>query len=89
MSVAQAHTRQEQELNKKRWDTLTVLIDKEFKGFEGWMSTESHPKIIELTKTLTGDLSNNGLRWDCETQLEVISTLKETGQKKLDYLKTC
>ena len=51
------------------------------------MSIESHPKIIELTKTLTGDLSNNGLRWDRETQLEVISTLKETGQKKLDYLK--
>ena len=51
------------------------------------MSTESHPKIIELTKTLIGDLSDNALRWDCETQLEVISTLKRTGQKKLDYLK--
>ena len=52
------------------------------------MSTESHPKVIELTKTLTGDLSNNGLRWECETQLEVISTLKEMGQRKLDYLKS-
>ena len=51
------------------------------------MSTDSHPKVIELTKLLTGDLSDNGLRWECETQLEVISTLKETGQRKIDYLK--
>ena len=51
------------------------------------MTTESHPKILDLTKLLTGDLSDNGLRWKCETQLEVISTLKETGQRKLDYLK--
>ena len=51
------------------------------------MSTDSHPMVIELTKLLTGDLSDNGLRWECETQLEVISTLKETGQHKIDYLK--
>ena len=51
------------------------------------MSTDSHPKVIELTKLLTGDLSDNGLRWECETQLEVISTLKETGQRKIVYLK--
>ena len=87
MSVQQAGTRQEQEINKKRWDNLTILINKEFQGFEGWMAKESHPKIIELTKTLTGDLSDNALRWECETQLEVITTLKETGQKKLEYLK--
>ena len=52
------------------------------------MSTDSHPKVIELTKLLTGDLSDNGIRWECETQLEVISTLRETGQRKLDYLKS-
>ena len=51
------------------------------------MTTESHPKIIELTKALTGDLSDNDLRWECETQLDVITTLKETGHKKLEYLK--
>ena len=51
------------------------------------MSTDSHPKVIELTKTLTGNLSDNDVRWECETQLEVISTLKETGQHKIDYLK--
>ena len=51
------------------------------------MSTDSHPMVIELTKLLTGDLSDNGIRWECETQLEVISTLKETGQRKIDYLK--
>ena len=87
MSVSQPHTRQERVLNKKRWDELSTLIDMEFKGFEGGMSTDSHPKVIELTKLLTGDLSDNGLRWECETQLEVISTLKETGQRKIDYLK--
>ena len=87
MSVTQPRTRQERVLNKKRWDELSTLIDKEFKGFEGWMSTDSHPKVIELTKLLTGDLSDNGLRWECETQLEVISTVKEMGQHKIDYLK--
>ena len=87
MSVTQPRTRQERVLNKKQWDELTLLIDKEFKGFQGWMSTDSHPMVIELTKLLTGDLSDNGIRWDCETQLEVISTLKETGQCKIDYLK--
>ena len=51
------------------------------------MSTDSHPMVIELTKLLTGDISDNGLRWECETQLELISTLKETGQHKIDYLK--
>ena len=51
------------------------------------MSTDSHLKVIELTKTLTGNLSDNDVRWECETQLEVISTLKETGQQKIDYLK--
>ena len=51
------------------------------------MSNDAHPKVIELTKLLTGDLSDNGLRWECENQLEVISTLKETGQCKIDYLK--
>ena len=50
------------------------------------MSTDSHPKVIELTKLLTGDLSEDKLRWECETQLEVIATLKETGQRKIDYL---
>ena len=51
------------------------------------MTTESHPKIIKLTKALTGDLSDNDLRWECETQLDIITTLKETGHKKLEYLK--
>ena len=87
MSVTQPRTREERARNKKRWDELLTLIDKEFKGLEGWMSSDAHPKVIELTKALTGDLRDNGLRWECETQLEVISTLKETGQRNLDYLK--
>lgn len=87
MSVTHPRTREERAQNKKIWDDLSTLIDKEFKGFEGWMKTESHPKILDLTKLLTGDLSNNSLRWDCETLLELISTLRETGQHKLKYIK--
>ena len=86
MSVTEPRTRQERALNKQRWDNLTTLIDKEFKGLKGWMSNDAHPKVIELTKLLTGDLSEDKLRWECETQLEVIATLKETGQRKIDYL---
>ena len=51
------------------------------------MTTEAQPRIIELTKALTGDLIDNDLRWECETQIEVILTLKETGHSKLEYLR--
>ena len=51
------------------------------------MTNEAQPRIVNLTKALTGDLSDNDLRLECETQLEVITTLKETGHKKLEYLK--
>ena len=51
------------------------------------MTTEAQPRIVELTKALTGDLSDNDLRWECETQIDVITTLRETGHKKLEYLK--
>ena len=51
------------------------------------MTNEAQPRIVNLTKALTGDLSSNNLRWECETQIEVIMTLRETGHKKLEYLR--
>ena len=51
---------------------MTTLIDKEFKGLEGWMTNKAHPKVIELTKLLAEDLSDNEARWECESQLGVI-----------------
>ena len=44
--------------------------------------------IDELTKNLNGDLSDTKLRWECEAQIDIMSSLKEAWQKKLDYIKT-
>ena len=63
-----------------------TLIDKEFKGLEGWMTKEAHPKVIELTKLLAEDLSDNKARWECESQLGIIATQNKTGQRKIDYI---
>ena len=86
MSVTEPCTRQERQFSRQRWDNLTTLIDKEFKGLEGWMTNEAHPKVIELTKLLAEDLSENEARWECESQLEVIATQNKTGQCKIDYI---
>ena len=51
------------------------------------MTNEAQPRIVDLTKALTGDLSDNDLTWECETQNDIITTLRETGHKKLEYLK--
>ena len=50
------------------------------------MTKEAHPKVIELTKLLAEDLSENEARWECESQLEVIATQNKTGQCKIDYI---
>ena len=86
MSVTEPRTRQEQKFSRQRWDNLTTLIDKEFKGLEGWMTNEAHPKVIKLTKLLTEVLSENEARWECKSQLEVIATQNKTGQIKIDYI---
>ena len=44
--------------------------------------------IDELTKILREHLSETEARWACEEQIDIISTLKEAWQKKLDYIKT-
>ena len=85
--MSAARTRQEREQNKRQWDNLTILINKEFQGFGGWVTNEAQPRIVNLTKALTGGLSDNDLRWECETQIDVITTLRETGHKNLEYLK--
>ena len=63
-----------------------TLVDKEFKGLEGWMANDANPKTIELTRWLTEGLSDNEARWECESQLEILATLTKTGQHKLDYI---
>ena len=75
-------TRLEQKRSKQCWDNLTALIEKEFKGLEGWMTKEAHPKVTDLNKLLVGDLKDNDARWECETQLGMIATLNKIGLKK-------
>ena len=72
-------TRLERAQSRQKRDNLTTLVDKEFKGLEGWMANDANPKTIELTRPLTEDLSENEARWECESQLEVLATLTKTG----------
>ena len=67
MSAPKPLTRLERAYSKQCWDTLTALIQREFKGLEGWMIKEAHPKVTELNKLLAGDLENNEARWECES----------------------
>ena len=82
-------TRQEREHSRQWWDNLRALIEKEFKGLEGWMTKEAHPKVTELNKLLAGDLKDNDARWECETQLGIIATLNKTGLKKIAFIDNC
>ena len=66
MSVVAARTRLEREQNKKRWDSLSGLVHKEFASLESWVTTNAQPKLDELTKVLKTDLSDNDIRWECE-----------------------
>ena len=79
-------TRQEREHSKQCWENLISLIEKEFKGLEGWMTKEAHPKVTELNKLLTGDLKDVDARWECETQLSIIVTLNKTGLGKIAFI---
>ena len=54
---------------------------------ESWVTTNAQPKLDKLTKVLKTDLSDNDIRWECKAQIDIIATLKETWQKKLDYIK--
>ena len=64
------------------------MVTKEFHSLEGWVKTNAQKHIDKLTKILRTDLSETEVRWACEEQIEIISSLKEAWQKKLDYIKT-
>ena len=83
-----ALTRQEHKKSKQQWDNLHGVVSKEFKHLEGWVKDIAQKHIDELTKILRTDLSETEVRWACEEQIEIISSLKEAWQKKLDYIKT-
>ena len=87
MSVP-ARTRQEREKSKQKWDNLTKVVQKEFHSLESWVKNNAQKHIDKLTKNLSGDLSETELRWECEAQIDIVSSLKEAWQKKLDYIKT-
>ena len=63
-------------------------MQKEFTSLEVWVKTNAQKHIDKLTKILKTDLSDNDIRWECEAQIDIIATLKETWQKKLDYIKS-
>ena len=79
-------TRLEYAQSRQYWDNLMTLVDKEFKGLEGWMANDAYPKTIEQARQLANGLSDNEARWEAESQLEIIATLTKTGQRKLDYI---
>ena len=87
MSVA-AGTRLECEQNKQRWDSLTGKVQGEFTSLEVWVKSNAQTHIDKLTKILKTDLSDNDIRWEGEAHIDIIVTLKETWQKKLDYIKS-
>ena len=72
-------TRQERECSRKEWENLISLIEKEFKGLEGWMTKDANPKVTELHKLLQGDLKDVDARWECKTMICIIETLNKTG----------
>ena len=64
------------------------MVTKEFASLEAWVKTNAHKHLDKLTKILKTDLSDNDIRWEYEAQIDIIATLKETWQKKLDYIKS-
>ena len=81
-------TRQERERSKKEWENLISIIEKEFKGLEGWMTKDANPKVTELHKLLQGDLKDVDARWDFETMIHIIVTLNKTGLGKIAFIET-
>ena len=87
MSVA-VRTRLEREQRKKRWDSLNGIMHKYFGSLETWVRDVTQKLLDKLTKLLKTDLSDNEVRWECEAQIDIYATLRETWQKKLDYIRT-
>ena len=64
------------------------MVQKEFHSLESWVKNNAQKHIDKLAKNLSGDLSETELRWECEAQIDIVSSLREAWQKKLDYIKT-
>ena len=79
-------TRQERERSRKEWENLISIIEKEFKGLEGWMTKDANPKVTKLHKLLSGDLKDVDARWECETMISIIVTLNKTGLGKIAFI---
>ena len=81
-------TRNEKECSKKEWESLISIIEKEFKGLEGWMTKDANPKVTDLHKNLQGNLKDVDARWECETQIRIIVTLNKTGLGKIAFIES-
>ena len=79
-------TRNEKEHSKKEWESLISIIEKEFKGLEGWMTKDANPKVTELHKLLHGNIKDVDARWECETMIRIIVTLNKTGLGKIAFI---
>ena len=81
-------TRADKENSKKEFDSLMLLIQQEFRGLEGWLTKDANPKLTNLAKLITGDLKDADKRWECETEIRIITTLAKTGQIKVDFVES-
>ena len=63
-------------------------MTKELGSLDAWVKTTAHKHLDKLTMILKTDLSDIDIRWECEAQIDIMTTLKETWQKKLDYIKS-
>ena len=84
--MAKPVTREEKENSKREFDELNHLINNEFKGLEGWLLKTAQPKLTNLQKLLTGDLTDQDNRWECEAEIRIAKTLTKQGQTKIDYI---
>ena len=65
-----------------------LLIQQEFRGLEGWLTKNADPKLTNLAKLITGDLKDADKRWECETEIRIITTFAKTRQNKVDYVES-
>ena len=67
--MAKPVTREEKENSKREFDELNLLINNELKGLKGWLLKTAQPKLTNLQKLLTGDLTDHDNRWECEAEI--------------------
>ena len=84
--MAKPVTREEKENSKREFDELNHQINNEFKGLEGWLLKTAQPKLTNLQKLLTGDLTDHDNRWGCEAEIWIAKTLTKQGQTKIEYI---